>query len=118
MKTRTWIVLFAVLLLLCGGLSFYMLTPGEAAGFARITSHGEVVNTVSLHLDQQFTVETEAGSNTITVKDGKIAVTEASCPDHYCMKRGFCNSGSDIVCLPNRLVITFLGEQEIDMVVG
>ena len=51
-------------------------------------------------------------------KDGKIAVTEASCPDHYCMKRGFCNSGTEIVCLPNRLVIQFLDAQEIDAAVG
>ena len=118
MKTRTWMIFFAVLLLVCGGLSLYMLMPKEAASFAQISSHGEIVKTVSLHLDQQLTVETEDGFNTVTVKNGKIAVTQASCPDHYCMKRGFCNSGTEIVCLPNRLVIKFLGQQEIDMVVG
>jgi len=58
------------------------------------------------------------GHNVVTVKDGRIAVTQANCPDHYCMDRGFCNSGSPIVCLPNRLVIEFSGEQEIDFVVG
>ena len=118
MKTRTWIVLFAALLLLCGGLSVTVLMPGESAGSARITSHGQVIKTVSLHQDQQFTVETDTGFNVISVRDGRIAVTEASCPDHYCMLRGYCDSGTDIVCLPNRLVITFLNEQEIDMVVG
>ena len=118
MKTRTWILSLTALLLICGGLSFYILMPGEAAGSARITSRGEVVKTVSLHLEQQFTVETEDGFNTITVKDGKIAVTDASCPDHYCMHRGYCDSGTDIVCLPNRLVITFLGQQDVDMAVG
>ena len=118
MKTRTWILLFAVLLLICGGLSFYMLLPKEAAGFAEIRSQGEVVKTVSLHLDQQFTVETTDGFNTVTVQDGKIAVTEASCPDRYCMHRGFCDSGTEIVCLPNRLVIKFLGQQDVDMAVG
>ena len=52
------------------------------------------------------------------VENGKIGVCEATCPDHYCMKRGFCNSGTEIVCLPNRLTIRFLGQQEIDAVVG
>ena len=56
--------------------------------------------------------------NVVTVKDGKIGVTEATCPDHYCMNRGFCSSGTQIVCLPNRLVIRFVGEQEIDGVSG
>ena len=47
-----------------------------------------------------------------------IAVTAATCPDHYCMHRGFCDRGTQIVCLPNRLVIRFLGEQNIDAVAG
>jgi hypothetical protein len=34
------------------------------------------------------------------------------------MARGFCSGGTQIVCLPNRLVIEFLAEQEIDGIVG
>ena len=49
---------------------------------------------------------------------GAIYATEATCPDHCCMKRGFCASGTDIVCLPNRLVIHFLGAQTVDAAVG
>ena len=118
MKTRTWILLLAVLLAVCLGASFFLLSPGEASDLAQITSQGKVVRTVDLRIDQEFTITTEDGSNTVTVKDGKIAVTAATCPDHYCMERGFCNSGAQIVCLPNRLVISFLGSQESDAVVG
>ncbi len=119
MKTRTWILLFAILLLLCGGLSLYFLQPGEAARYAQITLDGSPYKTVDLHQDQEFVVTQGNGaSNTITVKDGRIAVTAASCPDHYCMQRGYCNSGTQIVCLPNRLVIQFLGEQTVDAAVG
>ena len=119
MKTKTWILLFALLLIACLGLSMPLLMPGEAATHAQITSWGQVIKTVDLHIDQEFTVETPEGDrNTVTVRNGKIAVTEASCPDHYCMNRGFCNSGTEIVCLPNRLVIHFLGEQTIDAIVG
>ena len=119
MKTRTWILLFAVLFIVCLGISFYFLTPGDASTSAEITRQGQIVRTVDLRIDQSFTVESENGGyNVITVKDGKIGVTEASCPDHYCMMRGFCDSGTEIVCLPNRLTIRFLGEQEIDAIVG
>ena len=119
MKTSVWIILFIALLVLCLGVSFFLFSSGEVSELARITSGGAVVKTVDLHMDQEFTVTTEdGGSNTITVQDGKIAVTAATCPDHYCMNRGFCNSGTQIVCLPNRLVIEFLGQQEIDAVVG
>ena len=119
MKTKTWILLFSVLLIVFGGLSIPMLLPGEASTHAEIISDGQVMHTVDLRMDRQIHITTyNGGSNVVTVKDGKIAVTEANCPDHYCMQRGYCNSGTQIVCLPNRLVIRFLGEQPIDAVVG
>lgn len=119
MKTKHWILLLSVLLILCLGLSIYLMLPGGEATHAEITTGGKLIKTVDLRIDQEFTVTTEnGGTNTVTVRDGKIAVTEANCPDHYCMDRGFCSSGTQIVCLPNRLVITFVGDQTIDAVVG
>ena len=114
MKTKVWIVIFAVIAVLCVAASLPLLS-GEEASYAEITSHGKLIKTVSLSIDQEFTVD---GHNTVTVKDGKIAVTWADCPDGYCVSRGFRSSGGDIVCLPNRLVISFVGEQEVDSVVG
>ena len=114
MKTKYWILIFAAVAAACILLSLPLLRRAQAR-FAQITSKGEVVKTVDLLIDQEFTVD---GKNTITVKDGKIAVTWADCPDHYCMKRGYCEGGTDIVCLPNRLVISFLGEQPIDAAIG
>ena len=117
MKTKYWIAFFALIGVLCIGLGVWALWP-QTAHTAQILSNGEIIATVSLWQDQEFTVENANGSNTVTVKNGKIAVTAATCPDHYCMKRGFCNGGAQIVCLPNRLVIRFLGEQDVDSVVG
>ena len=119
MKTKYWITLFAALLALCLGLGSLLLLPGEEATHAKITREGKLLKTVDLRMDQTFTVESENGGyNVITVRDGKIGVTEATCPDHYCMHRGMCSSGAQIVCLPNKLVITFVGEPEIDGVAG
>lgn len=118
MKTKYWIMLLAVLLI-GSVLACIPLLNTETASRAKITSDGTFVMTVELGEDQEFTVKSKnGGSNTVTVKDGAIAVTAADCPDHYCVDRGFCTGGSQIVCLPNRLVISFLGEQEIDGVVG
>ena len=114
MKTKFWIMLFGAVAAVCIFLSLPLLRA-EQARFARISSRGVEVKTVDLMIDQEFTVD---GKNTITVQDGKIAVTWADCPDHYCMKRGFCSGGTDIVCLPNRLVIEFLGDQEVDAAIG
>ena len=118
MKSKTWAIVLAALLLL-SILACIPLLSGAGAAQARITSHGEVIATVDLSTDRELTVTAPGGgTNTVTVRDGAIAVTAADCPDHYCMDRGYCTGGSQIVCLPNRLVITFLGEAEVDGVAG
>ena len=119
MKTRSWTILLGGLLFLSLLGSFLTLRPRPEAARAQISSGGNVVKTVNLHENQQFTITAEnGGENTVTVRDGKIAVTAATCPDHYCMKRGFCASGTDIVCLPNKLVIHFIGAQGVDAAAG
>ena len=119
MKTKYWIAILAAILVLCGISGMYLTVPDGEASQAEIVSEGNVLYTVDLSTAATYTVTAQDGGyNVVTVKDGKIAVTEADCPDHYCMARGFCSGGTEIVCLPNRLVIRFLGEQEIDGVVG
>ena len=119
MKTRYWIALLAAIALICAGISIPLLIPGEDAVYAQIISDGQVMQVVDLNTDREIRITTNrGGSNTVTVRDGKIGVTEATCPDHYCMDRGMCSSGAQIVCLPNRLTIRFLGDQEVDSIAG
>ena len=109
MKTKTWILILAFTALLSGILGIFLLRPGESALSAEIYSSGQKIKTVSLLQDQIFAVPgPDDGWNEITVKSGKIAVTSASCPDHCCIKRGFCNSGAPVICLPNALEIRFI----------
>lgn len=118
MKTKYWIIALAVVFVLCLGLSIYFLLPGESASHVRVYADNQLLYTLPLDTDTQITVTTRYGSNVITVKNGKAAVTEASCPDHYCMDRGYCSSGADIVCLPNRLVLEFTTQQGVDSAAG
>ena len=119
MKTRYWICLLCGILILCLGLSIPLLMPDGDAQFAEIISDGQVMHRVDLHTDRQITITTaNGGRNVITVRNGRIGVTEANCPDHYCMDRGMCSSGTQIVCLPNRLIIRFLGDQTLDTITG
>ncbi len=110
-------MLLAAVLIVCVGLSVWLLWPQEAQS-AQVYSDGELLFTLDLRIDQTKTVQSQYGTNVITVREGKVAVTQADCPDHYCMDRGFCSGGAQIVCLPNRLVIRFGGELEIDAAVG
>ena len=118
MKSKTWLILLLAVALICGAVGALLLFSGTQARYAEVISDGEVLCVLDLQEDRTFTVESQYGTNVITVSGGKIAVTEADCPDHYCMRRGYCDGGAQIVCLPNRLVIRFLGEQALDGVAG
>ena len=117
MKTKYWILLFCLLLVVSVGLSLWLFWP-QPAGFVQISAQGQLLHTLPLQVDTVVTVETDLGTNVITVKDGKVAVTEADCPDKYCVARGFCSGGAQIVCLPNRVVLTFVGKSGFDGMVG
>lgn len=106
------------LLLLSTGLGIWLLRPGQGAEKVEIWSDGELLYILDLRVDQQITVDSDLGSNTITIRDGKIAVTDADCPDHWCMDRGYCSGGAQIVCLPHRLVIRFVESEYLDGVAG
>lgn len=85
---------------------------------AEIRVSGEVVRRVPLSQDCEFTVECGNGSNTIRISDGKVAVTEADCPDKVCVNTGAISGGMvPIICLPHQLeVVVVSGTEEADAV--
>ena len=118
MKTRYWIAMFTAVLLVCAMLSIPLLSAEDSA-YAEIISEGQTIQIVDLTVDREILIAADnGGENTITVKDGKIGITAANCPDHYCMDRGMCSRGIQIVCLPNGLIIRFRGAQTVDSVSG
>jgi len=117
LKNRYWIMIFGAVFALC--LVLVLLPPPDAPAEMAQIKYGDKTTTVDLRIDQEMVFENKDGSyNTVTVKDGKIAVTEANCPDQYCVRQGFCDSGEQIVCLPHKLVISFLGSGDVDGAAG
>jgi hypothetical protein len=56
--------------------------------------------------DGELTVTTSAGTNTVQVKDGKVCVREADCPNQDCVEQGWIgDSSQQIVCLPHKLTV-------------
>ncbi len=76
-----------------------------------VTVDGEEVYRQSLLTDTTKTLSGfDGGSNTITIRDGKVAVTEADCPDGLCMSTGYiATSDQSIICLPHKLVVSIEG---------
>ena len=119
MKTRTWVLLFALLAAVCLGASALLRLSGRDARTAELLVDGEVYRTVDLTRDQVIEIRTAFGENTVTVKGGEISVTAASCPDKVCAAHGPARAGDPAVCLPNRLVVRIVtGEAATDAVTG
>ena len=71
--------------------------------WVRITVNGLEYGTYSLAKDQVIAI---GDTNVCEIKNGKIKMTEADCPDHLCIsQKAVGNSGGTIVCLPNKVVI-------------
>lgn len=78
--------------------------PGLSGGtYARVYQDGKLIRAVPLSVDQSFLITGEY-TNTVMVRDGKIAVTESDCPTNDCVHQGW-HSGGSIICLPNRVEI-------------
>ena len=119
MKTKHWIILIAIVLVLSLGLGLWLLKGQPEKKYVTVVQDGKVTMTLDLSKDQVLTVEgANGGTNTIEVKDNKVAVTQASCPDHVCMAMGWCDSGMPIACLPNGLILTFTEDAGIDGAAG
>lgn len=90
-----------------------IVNMGKAAEhplMAYIYQDSELLQTIDLSTvteEYSFIVQTQDGhSNTITVKQGAIAISDADCPDKLCVSLGFArNSYLPLVCLPHKLVI-------------
>ena len=98
------------------------LLPGRAST-ARVYSDGRLAMTIDLSAVQrpyETVVEGEFGANAICVERGRVRVSEADCPDGLCIGQGWSVGASPLVCLPNRLLITFEGSAAslTDAVVG
>lgn len=107
--------------LLCAlalGLALWARAAGTDRVVARVYQEGKLVGELPLDREASITL-TGAYTNTITVRDGQVAVTYADCPGADCVHSGWVSAaGRAVVCLPNRVEIRLTGAPDVDAVVG
>lgn len=112
------IVLAAVLLIL-GVTGVLIVKYGLKFGnTADVYIDDKLVQTIDLSVDDEYTFQTDKGSNTVEVRNGAVSMKSADCPDKVCVRMGTKNrNGETITCLPHKLVIEVHGgqEQEVDI---
>ena len=115
-KHRISIIVVASLLLLSlTALIIFSLTRVEGADVptaaVEITVDGEIVATYSLFDDGTYVLN--GGTNAIVIEGARVYMIHSECPDHTCERTGKIKYvGQSIICLPNKLSVTIVGESE------
>lgn len=121
-KTRFWVAVIALILLLSVGAAFWLNGKTAPGTRANIYLDGVCVHSVDLSRVQQteiYTVESGGGINVIEIEAGQIRVREADCPDQVCVRAGWLrDSAAPIVCLPHKLVIRLEKDPSAEQIDG
>mgnify|MGYP002801110580 CR=1 FL=1 len=124
-RPTLWDLLVAVLVAGIAVALFFSLRE-ESGNFlsARVVLDGETIAQYNLTtLTEPITLEVDAASYPLTIQaePGRICILESSCPGQDCVHTGWASrAGQQIICLPNRLVISLEGgtSEGIDAVTG
>lgn len=120
LKTRTWIIIILIFFV-CSGCALIMLTRLDTGTIAIIESPNQTYNIdLNSASNQEIVIHSEYGTNTVIIKDGKIRMIDADCPDRICVNTGWTNSPAlPIVCLPHKVTVTIkkIKNDDIDAVV-
>ena len=69
--------------------------------------------------EETIEVNTKWGNNTVLVKDNQIAIIDADCSDEVCLEQGYISKpGQSIVCLPHRVMVQVIGENDDDIILS
>ena len=120
---RKDLILIAAVFLIAAAAALIIYGPAARKGrTVRITADGKTYGCYSLDEDRTVKVTTSDGFNEIEIKDGKVSVKDADCPQGICVRHSpVYRAGESIICLPHNVIITIegeTGEEEADAVSG
>lgn len=100
------LIILAVLVLALTGAVLIGIKRADAPQYVWIELQGESYGVYRLTQNQEISIETAYGKNKVKIENGMVTMTEADCPDKYCVEhRPIGKNAETIVCLPHKLVI-------------
>lgn len=113
-KRLNLILVLAIAAIACVGLvATRLMGANTNADTATVVIRDGEQNVYELPLSQNTTktVSTDLGTNLIEIKDGRVHVEEADCPNQDCVHQGWIDAaGEQIVCLPHKLTVDIVDE--------
>ncbi len=120
MKLKKTDILIITLLLILSACMYYFFSLQKDTGvIVAVKCDGKTIAEYPLDKDITLTIGSEKDFNVLEIKDGKVKITEADCPDKLCVKQKEISlNGETIICLPHKLVVEIEGGEntEVDSV--
>ena len=112
-------IMFIILIVVCSN-----IISGSVSGaykYVVVSVNGQ--ERFKYNLDEDRVIElkendypTLLGDMIIEIKSKKVSVSKEESPKNYCSKQGWVSSvATPIVCLPNSVVITIIGQNDSDL---
>ena len=113
-KKLNLILVVVIAVVACAGLlATRLMGANTDADTATVVIRDGAQNVYELPLGQDVskTVTTDLGTNVIEIKDGRVRVEEADCPNQDCVHQGWIDAaGQQLVCLPHKLTVDIVDE--------
>lgn len=120
-KLKPDLILIFILVMIGCVLALILFLSKKSGSKAEVRIDGEIVESFLLSEDIEYEINSKNGANLLVIKNGKASIKKASCPDGLCINTGEISlSGQSIVCLPNKVVVEIIGQDEskVDVMTG
>ena len=116
-KGRKDLLLWLALAAVGGGMVLLFRLTRPPAATVVVKVGGMLRASYSLMEDRVVTITgVGGGTNELHIEAGTVYLTEATCPDHLCVRQGVIRrAGESIVYLPNQVVVELRSEQEAEL---
>lgn len=115
---RNDIILIIVVLVVAAAGMLYLFVFRGSGDTVRVTVDGEIYGVYSLSQNISEDIRTGADKdqlNRLIIRDGVAYMESATCPDGICVAhRPIFREGESIVCLPNRVVVAVITDDDPD----
>lgn len=109
-KKNDMILIGIVLCVAFLGCFFYMKQAKKVPEEVLVSVDGVMRGSYRLSEDMEVEIN---GTNILVIKNGKVKMKEADCPDQICVHhKAISKNKESIVCLPNKVVVEIVSSEE------
>ena len=103
---------------IAAAVAIWFAVPSAGGQTVVIRAGGRVHGIYPLDVDRVIEIREDGYNNRIVIEDGSVYMEEANCPDRLCVRMGRANGNGAIVCVPNRVIVEFDTQSDLDALSG